>query len=128
MQSGAAQITIHALVALCLILTGLSPACHFKSGDTSFIEICKADGSVATVEVPASLDPFTDNAPKKHLPKAQKECSFCFAQTHINADLPKPPAPLAAIQSESYPPAQIWHGSNHNAHNPTNPRAPPVLI
>lgn len=74
---------LHALVIFAIMFVGISPACAFISGNSSFIQICAADGSVQTIEVDASLDPFFEPAPisTDHL-DAMEKCSFCFASSH----------------------------------------------
>ncbi len=73
-------ITVLTMVAIFFV--GISPACAFISGK-SMIEICAPDGTLQSVEVDASLDPFAKPAPdpQQHL-EAMEKCPFCFAQTH----------------------------------------------
>lgn len=71
---------ISVLVMVAIFLAGISPACAFISGGSSFIEICAADGSLETVEVDAALDPFAESVPVsgEHM-DAMEKCPFCFA-------------------------------------------------
>jgi len=64
------------------VFAGISPACAFISGNSSFIQICAADGSVQSVEVDASLDPFAEPAPVSSDLQAMEKCPFCFASAH----------------------------------------------
>jgi len=79
----ARKFYIHALVILAIVMVGISPACAFISGNSSFIQICAADGSVQSIEVDAALDPFAEKAPisTDHL-DAMEKCPFCFASSH----------------------------------------------
>ena len=72
------------LLMVAMLTSGISPACKFISGKTSFIEICSWDGSTKTVEVPATQDPTysEDSAPTSH-DSASDGCNFCFVQSHI---------------------------------------------
>ncbi len=76
---------ICAFLILGFATMGISPACHFVNG-SAFIEICKADGSVETVEVPADQAPFetADQTPSDHQ-DMQSDCLFCFANSHSKA-------------------------------------------
>lgn len=82
---------ISVLVMVAIFFVGISPACAFISGK-SYIEICAPDGTLQSVEVDSSLDPFAAPAPdpQQHL-EAMEKCPFCFAQTHqkygISSDL-----------------------------------------
>lgn len=125
MWDGATQIYIHVLVAITLALSAISPSCHFISSETSIIEICKADGSFEKVEVPAEFDPFADESPPLHSPEVQKQCAFCFAQTHIDQSI-TPPQNISAIQTEShFKLTTTYHVHNTHTELPQSPRAPP---
>lgn len=81
------RIFIHMLVVLAMVLSTISPACAFMSGNASMIEICGADGSIKTITVDAALDPFAalDEQPLK----AEKPpCAFCLAMTSLKAAMP----------------------------------------
>lgn len=73
---------IHALVIVSIILVGVSPACAFISGNSSFIQICAADGSIQSVEVDAALDPFAEPMPISEHLEAMEQCAFCFSMDH----------------------------------------------
>lgn len=68
----------------------ISPACAFVSGRGGMIEICAEDGSIQTIQVSAQYDISALLSKKDttgdhdHRPKdMSKECSFCFAQSHM---------------------------------------------
>ncbi|MCB1562982.1 MAG: hypothetical protein KDJ75_05345 [Alphaproteobacteria bacterium] len=75
---------ICAFLILALGTMGISPACLFISGQSSLIEIeiCAADGSFKTVALPADQTPFEAPAPEKPAKHLDKNCAFCFAQSH----------------------------------------------
>lgn len=92
------------IVALFLIVAlataGISPACAFISGKTALIEICAADGTLKTVEVPADQAPVSDeeNDKSHHM---EQDCAFCFAQSHQKHDL-QDTAKIAPALSQNY--------------------------
>lgn len=81
------RIYLHFLVAIALILSGVSPACDFIAGKKSVIEICTSDGFIKTIEVAADMDPFSDSQQNDHQKSShtKKQCEFCFAQDHQKA-------------------------------------------
>ena len=96
------------LVILAIVSAGVSPACAFVSGGTSFIQICGADGEIQKVEVDAALDPFADEAPMplEDALESFEQCPFCFATSSqkytqagnlgLNAVLPISYLPVSA--------------------------------
>lgn len=81
------RIFLHSLVILAMVMSVISPACAFISGNQNLIEICAADGTVKTIAVSddfAHADdvPSQDEDSSGH--EMQKDCAFCFAQTHIS--------------------------------------------
>jgi len=63
------------LLLLSFFTAGISPACHFVSGKI-LMEICKADGSIETVEMPV------EERQQRHA-KAQTDCAFCFSSANL---------------------------------------------
>ena len=71
----------------------------------ALIEICKADGSVETIEVPADQSPFetadtSDTAPQDH--EQKPDCLFCFATGTSKAAKTPAPALIAAIPAHYF--------------------------
>lgn len=81
------RVFVHMLVVLALVLSTISPACAFISGNQSMIEICGADGTLKTIAVDAAFDPFAETDPQP--PHAEKPpCAFCLAMTSLKAAPP----------------------------------------
>ena len=91
------------LLILGFATMGISPACKFVNG-SAFIEICKADGSVETIEVPADQAPFetADQTPIEHQ-EMQSDCLFCFASSHSKASQAPALAFIAHIPAHYLP-------------------------
>ena len=85
------QHIIGCFLILAFATMGISPACHFVNG-TMQIEICKADGSVETIEVETG-----ETAPADHSSHAQHDCMFCFAFTTAKADTTSAFTLIAAV-------------------------------
>ncbi|MFK7840247.1 MAG: hypothetical protein AB8B83_07940 [Bdellovibrionales bacterium] len=79
------KLHIHALLIAAIVMVGVSPACAFILGGQSYIEICASDGSIQTIEVDESLDPFAERLPlsPEHL-EHMEQCAFCFAGAHMH--------------------------------------------
>ena len=92
---------LSALLILSFITAGISPACQFMSGGAmALIEICKADGSVETIEVPAEQAPFQTadtQIPIKHPSSYDHDCMACFASSPAIAANTPAPALIAAL-------------------------------
>lgn len=113
-----------ALLILGFATMGISPACKFVNG-SAFIEICKADGSVETVEVPADQAPFetADQTPIDHQ-DMQSDCLFCFANTHSKASKALAPTIIASVPAHYFSNSGgliIPHGLDSKAFNATGP-------
>ncbi len=65
---------------ICLTLAWVSPACKFRSGEMTWMEIC-GDFGVKTVAVPLEKNPLTPDSGSKS-GHAGKDCAFCFASAH----------------------------------------------
>lgn len=118
---------LQCLVVLAIVTAGISPACAFVGGKTSWIEICGADGNVHKIEVSADLDPTAqDDSPVLHNDQ-QESCGFCLL--HANGKLVKPepvsiakplPPTYLAISAGTYVPVSLRLQT-------AQPRAPPAL-
>jgi len=49
------------------------------------IEICAPDGSLQTIEVDASLDPFAQKMPLSEHLESMEQCSYCFQFDKVKA-------------------------------------------
>lgn len=76
---------LHCFVLISFLLVGISPACQFVSGKSLF-EICSIDGT-KEAKIDADLLVYLPDQPadKDDGHKAQPQCGFCFAQTHLKA-------------------------------------------
>lgn len=117
---------LHMLVILSIVTLGISPACAFVSGKMS-IEICKADGSVETIEV-SSADFAPDSSSHEHQ-ETKKQCQFCLTSSLISKHLSAPPilkTPrliISAQQFAAFHTELLQYKEKSHA-----PRAPPALV
>ncbi len=121
------KIFIQIAVILAIVTAGISPACAFVSGKTSWIEICGADGGVHKIAVSADLDPLAQGSDDARHDTAQDQCGFCL--THANGKTIKPVSitiskPLApsyiAVSAGTYLPVTMRIQK-------AQPRAPPFF-
>ena len=90
------QRIVYFLVILGLITAGISPACKFISGQTSFIEICSASG-LKVIPVAASQDSSSQHT-KNHDTK-KDQCPFCVAWAH--GKILKPSSDYLTLRAEA---------------------------
>lgn len=122
---------IHVFLMIALVMAGVSPACKFISGK-SLMEICGADGSVKTAEIPLELAGFiaADNAPESdqgtdHVAPGET-CAFCFTASNFK--------PLGAAVVQVFMPvrtavvsARKEEAQTRSAYNAAHqPRGPPA--
>ena len=117
--------TIQILSILAFILVGISPACAFISGESSFMEICTSNG-IERIAVNDSFDPSAPTPDQNHAEKP--DCAFCFTQTHQKtfqtATLEIPAYDFAALDKIfSLESANIIRSEV----GVQNPRGPPLL-
>ena len=70
---------ISMVMIIALVTAAISPACAFLNGDSNFIQICAADGSVKTIAVLNDQSPVQT---PRNTHKVQPDCAFCFATAH----------------------------------------------
>lgn len=120
------RVILSFLIIFSLVSMGISPACAFISGK-SYIEICKADGSVQRIEVDPSQNPAEPEKPPQDHEKIQKDCAFCFTASvggkiisATTVSISPPPANYIRISQGVY--------AQHTALRPTDTaRAPPHI-
>ncbi|MEZ5813198.1 MAG: hypothetical protein R3E13_00485 [Alphaproteobacteria bacterium] len=119
---------IAVLLIIALASAGISPACAFISGKTSFIEICAADGTLKTVEVPADQSPFEEKQDDQEHHAAKNDCAFCFSHAHQKTG-------FATAQDYPCPSPQSFLRTGSGLYTPKSgqhtrfqPRAPPAFI
>lgn len=71
------------LLILAFLTSGISPACQFISGATSIIEICAADGTLKTIELPADQSPLPQEPSNKHKTNFGTDCAFCYSASNL---------------------------------------------
>ena len=120
---------LNMLLVAAFVLSGISPACKFISGETLLVEICKSDGSVETVALNYGAngeEPTRDNP--EHAPEMKNDCAFCFSHTNLQS--------LAGTDFNVLTP--IYNGQDgmlargediarHSANHLYAPRGPPVF-
>jgi hypothetical protein len=125
------QAHIHIFLILTLILAGVSPACQFISGQ-SIMEICGADGSVKTADMPQDLAAFVA-APAPELPAEtdhadMPDCAFCVSSASVKlvlADSAAVPVPTSADPKLLNARSAASKPALHSAYRP---RGPPVIL
>ena len=75
---------IHVAIILTFTLGIIAPACGFSwsKNKTNFIEICTSNG-IEKIALNSNEPPQTPSQGAPH----QEQCPFCFAHTHLTADL-----------------------------------------
>ena len=77
---------LNVILITAFVLSGISPACKFMSGNAMLVEICKADGSVEVVSLDFGAT-GNEGAPIKNTPadhqNMKNDCAFCFADSNI---------------------------------------------
>lgn len=89
------QHIVACLLVLGFLTAGISPACHFVNGQMMSIEICKADGSVETIEVATGEEQGT---PSQH--QSKDECMYCYAFAAGKAIKAPAPQLIAAVPAQ----------------------------
>lgn len=87
-HSSTVRFFIHSFVIIALMLSGISPACAFLSGQVGVIEICAADGSVKTILVSEELDPM-GLLPGENQKTIKSDCAFCMASGSLKGNVVK---------------------------------------
>ncbi len=78
------KLLVHLFVMIAMVTAGISPACAFIGGRMHQIEICKADGSVEIISVPADQAPDNGQQDQHHQLSAD-DCSFCALSAYGKA-------------------------------------------
>lgn len=79
---------MHIVLLAAFILSGVSPACKFISGDGVML-ICGADGSVKAADIPEEFLAYLpgqqrDNQQERNnAERMNGECGFCFASDNL---------------------------------------------
>ena len=118
---------LYIFTLLSFILSGISPACAFVSGQSSLaeIEICTAQG-LKTVRITGGETPQKE----EHKDHAKKNgCAFCFAQTHIGKIFSSPPVTVKSVRDTAVL-LTAWNQQSHARHelHSLSARAPPVIL
>ena len=105
---------------LALFTMGISPACHFVSGNNNIIEICTAFG-VERIALPNESFPHSDSHSDIEAP-----CVFCFAAADgkvlsSSFDYAEQYEAFRAVCM-----ARVYQIRRHDAGGPIQTRAPPV--
>ena len=121
------RLFVHAILIAAFMLSGISPACKFLSGEAFAMEICKPDGSIVMLVM--NPDGTVSEQEKPAQTHADIDCAFCFSSSHLKI--------LAAAELKSIPPglekqtglfAQSADIARESALYLYAPRGPPILI
>ena len=125
MQGKSNRIFLNVLMILAFIGAGISPACKFISGQTTWMEICGVAG-MEKIRVAADQAPIDVPDHKEE----KSDCAFCFFGTNIKPHavaLMSIPAPTDVIQSINYAQLRVnLSAANNPAALPRGPPASPV--
>jgi hypothetical protein len=116
---------LNCLLILAFITAGISPACHFINGKTSYIEICSGL-ELKTIKVTEDESPLDHKS--SHNYADNNPCAFCFSSSYLKLAA----AGKISFDHVSYDQTQHFdfiyhHTHSHHDQAPFAPRAPPIL-
>lgn len=115
-------------MVLSFVLASISPACEFISGKT-FAEICGADGTIKSAAIPDDLLTYLPKGSQqeKEQHHVSNDCSFCFAQTHLD-QLQVASAAFLSLKLEKTQAAHYKIATLRIDKSLYQPRAPPSFL